>query len=111
MALTPKHVKQIEESWNVVKLDLQGAGLIMFMKLFEIDPHVYDLFPFKGEAMNIENEGIRKHALQVMETIDAAVGLVVSGEIETLKETLIGLGMVHGMKSVQSKDFQVRQTP
>lgn len=41
-----------------------------------------------------------------MESVGMAIGLM--GDPEQLKEILIGLGVVHNMKSVQVESFKVR---
>lgn len=63
------------------------------------------MFSFKNEELNRENEGLRKHGLQVMESIDAAVGLL--EDPEELQEVLITLGIVHHMNEVQLESFGV----
>ena len=77
-------------------------------RLFEIRPNLYKLFAFGDEGFSEDNEKLRKHALDVMTTVDAAIGMVVDGELATLVDTLIELGMVHHMKSVTPKEFEVR---
>lgn len=78
---------------------------LYFYRLFEIAPDLQDLFPFEGEELSEENELLKKHALQVMESVGMAIGLM--GDPEQLKEILIGLGVVHNMKSVQVDSFKV----
>ena len=76
--------------------------------MFEIAPHLKALFPFKDEALSEENELLKKHALQVMQTVDSAVTLLLSGDIKTLQETLIDLGVVHNLNNVKPEHFAVR---
>lgn len=74
-------------------------------RLFEIAPDLLQLFPFKGAAVTPDNELLKKHGVQVMESIDAAIGML--NNPEELKETLIDLGIVHHMKDVKVESFAV----
>lgn len=75
---------------------------IFISRLFLIAPQLLELFTFKDEA---EDKGLRKHGLQVMNSIDGAIGLL--NEPELLEETLIELGIIHNMKSVNIESFGV----
>lgn len=68
-----------------------------------------ELFPF--DAADPSLEGFRKHALDVMETVDKAIEMLVDGDIEELKDTLVELGIVHNMKNVQVESFAVSLIP
>ena len=74
-------------------------------RLFEINPSLQDLFSFKGQRLCDENEGLRKHALDVMKTVDVAVNSL--DDIPALQETLVELGMTHSFKSVKTTHFAV----
>ena len=63
------------------------------------------LFPFRDEELSDENEALRKHAMQVMESINDALGM--AAQPDELKETLIELGVVHNMNSVKVESFAV----
>lgn len=73
--------------------------------MFEIAPDLKKLFPFKDQELSDDNELLKKHAIQVMESIDLAIGMLDTPD--ELKETLITLGIVHNMKSVQLESFGV----
>ena len=64
-----------------------------------------ELFPFQGEELSDENKKLRGHALQVMESIDAAVGML--HDTEKLTDTLLELGIVHNLKNVKVESFAV----
>ena len=55
--------------------------------------------------MTPDNEELKKHGIQVMESIDAAIGML--DNPAELKETLIDLGIVHHMKDVKVESFAV----
>ncbi len=74
-------------------------------RLFEIAPELIEIFPFDGEDLNDDNVSLRKHSMQVMQSINDALGM--ADQPEELKETLIGLGVVHNMSNVQLESFAV----
>ena len=74
-------------------------------RLFEIAPDLQDLFPFKGQELTDQNELLKKHAVQVMETVGTAIGII--HDKPALKDALTDLGIVHHMKSVKIDDFAV----
>ncbi len=76
-------------------------------RLFEIAPELIEIFPFDGEDLDDDNVSLKKHAMQVMQSIDDALGM--ADQPEELKETLIGLGVVHNMSNVDLKSFAVSQ--
>ena len=80
-------------------------GVFMLYRLFEISPHLQDLFSFKGQELTDENEGLRKHALDVMKTVDFAINSL--DDIPALQDTLVELGMTHSFKSVKTTHFAV----
>ena len=87
---------------NIVRLSI---FIVVYFRLFEIAPELQKLFPFDGEAVTADNELLKRHGIQVMESIDAAIGML--DNPEELKETLIDLGIVHHMKDVQVDSFAV----
>lgn len=76
-------------------------------RLFDIQPSLQSLFPFKNQELNDNNEVLRKHALLVMETVDAAIELLKDGKLDSLVTTLIDLGVVHSMNNVKPEHFAV----
>lgn len=74
-------------------------------RLFEIAPDLLSLFPF--DEVSEETPGLKKHASDVMESIDKAIDLLKAGDLEELQDTLLELGIVHHMKSVQVESFAV----
>lgn len=104
MSLTEEEIKLIEDTWSLAKdLGLQKAGTVMFMKLFEIAPDLQELFSFHDEEVSEENESLKKHAVQVMESVGMAIGLL--HDPEKLVSTLTELGIVHHLLQVQLDSF------
>ena len=79
----------------------------MLCRLFEIAPQLIELFPFQDEELSEENELLKKHANQVMESIGTCIELI--SDPEELQETLIGLEIVHHIQNVQVKSFAVSE--
>lgn len=74
-------------------------------RLFEIAPELKNLFPFEDHVVNNEHPGLKRHALQVMDSIDGAISLL--DKPEELKEALLELGIIHNMRDVQLESFAV----
>ena len=72
-------------------------------RLFELAPDLINLFPF--ELNEDSQDGLKKHALQVMQSIDMAIGML--DDQNELEDTLTELGIIHNMKSVQLESFAV----
>lgn len=66
-----------------------------------------NLFPFRDEEISENNEGMKKHGLGVMETIDTAITLVLENKLEELVSILNDLGTVHTLHSVDPIHFTV----
>ncbi len=75
------------------------------LRLFEIAPDLQKLFSFKDEELTESNEKLKKHAVQVMESVGAAIGII--NDQEDLEEVLMELGIIHHMKSVRIDSFAV----
>ena len=90
-------VKLLASSVNYIIMSLH--------RLFEIAPELQNLFPFKEEDIDGNNSLLKKHAVQVMESIDGAIGML--GNPDELQENLIELGIIHHMKDVQLESFAV----
>ena len=78
-------------------------------RLFQIDPFVQQKFPFRDVAYEDleDDESFLKHSLLVMETIDAAISLVLDKDFSKLQETLMELGAAHAMQGLKTGDFDV----
>ena len=95
---TADPMKQISEdvtrTWALVAAGpLEPVGVAFFLKIFEIAPEALQLFPFKDEPDLAESPKLKKHAMSVMNTVDAAVkGLA---DLDKLVPVLQGLGKRH----------------
>ena len=112
MVSSKNHAMYVEcLRWILYKIQFVLANYhpshLTLCRLFQIAPELAKLFPFGDgeETLDENNPGLIKHGLQVMESIDAAVGLL--GDLEELVETLKTLGIVHNMANVQLDSFAV----
>ena len=85
------------------------AGVTLYYyfapRLFEIAPELQELFSFHDEEVSEENESLKKHAVQVMESVGMAIGLL--HDPKALVSTLTELGIVHHLHQVQLDSFGV----
>lgn len=86
-------------------LCLYHTPIIMCYRLFEIAPELEKLFSFAEMTTEDKKQKQLQHGMQVMESIGAAIEML--DDPETLKETLLGLGIMHNMKDVQVNSFAV----
>ena len=70
-------------------------------RLFEISPKLKVLFPFDPVP---DNDGLRAHALNVVETVGAAVDNL--DDLRVLKPELENLGKVHAAFELSAKDYE-----
>eukprot|EP00898_Chlorokybus_atmophyticus_P007291 jgi/Chlat1/7563/Chrsp63S00556 len=84
---------------------LTSAGVMLFNNLFEMSPHVLDLFPFKDDTGKPFQQVLEAHALQVMTTL----GRVVEGlnDIETLVPFLRDLTARHVPYGVELVHYDI----
>ena len=72
-------------------------------RLFEIAPHLRELFPFGQDPKGPQ---LRSHALNVMNTVGTAVGLL--DQSDQLVPVLKQLGQTHASFQLTAKEYQVR---
>ena len=73
--------------------------------MFEIAPELQELFSFKQEDLTPSNERLKKHAVQVMESVGMAIEII--DDQSQMEEVLLELGIVHHMKGVKINTFAV----
>mmetsp|Transcript_6809 Transcript_6809/g.9940 ORF Transcript_6809/g.9940 Transcript_6809/m.9940 type:complete len:171 (+) Transcript_6809:35-547(+) len=115
-----KSIENVVSSWkNVKSIDNyeEVAGVILFRKIFKIAPDASALFRFaqgvekdeNGELPEaiFESFHLKSHAKGVIQTVDAAVGLLEKDEIPQLVEVLRELGRRHNKYGVRFPHFEV----
>lgn len=77
----------------------------MFYRLFEVSPDLQNLFPFAGDTLTDDHEGMKEHSYTVMTSLDECLKIV--HDVPKLKDELISLGAVHHIHGVTSAHFAV----
>ncbi|WAR19739.1 NGB-like protein [Mya arenaria] len=106
MVLSTEQVKLVQGSWELLKDDLGRLGLIVFLRLFEMEPQMKTVFP-KIVQMNHDNkletnivkDMLQRHAVTVMEGLGAAVESLDDSRI--LNSVLISIGQTHVQRQVK----------
>lgn len=102
--LTEEHKQIVQETWNIIKLDISRIGIVLFMRLFEKYPDVQQLFVhFRGltteELKN--NKKLRDHGLRVLNTLDKCITRI--DEQERLEKLLLELGQKHVLYNIKTE--------
>lgn len=98
--------KIIRRTWKLLANDLTGRGSSVFLKIFLLNPHVKELFPFKqldGETL-IKSQLFRGHASRFMQAVGAVVDNI-DNPAEALSPLLIELGQKHAHYSGFMPDY------
>ncbi|XP_062591844.1 neuroglobin-like isoform X3 [Saccostrea cucullata] len=102
--LSESDIKNIEESWKLLRKDISKVGVVMFMNLFQTHPEVQDAFlPFQQLAKeDMEHSAIlRSHALRVMGTVDKCLTRIRTPE--KLQNLMHELGERHANYSARQE--------
>jgi hemoglobin-like flavoprotein len=94
------------------------AGELLFRKIFAIAPQALFLFSFGEEhkdktqdEINMDkiyaSDGFKKHATGVIKTVNAAVGMLASSDMNQLITVLKGLGKRHVAYGVQAEHYPI----
>lgn len=88
-----------KETWELLKVDLEGNGARVYFGMFESSPAIKVMFPFTHDEqfrrLGLADQRLRNHAATVM----IAVGSVINGmneDLKATKNTLKSLGASHG---------------
>ena len=74
-------------------------------RLFEVSPDLQNLFPFAGDTLTDDHEGMKEHSYIVMTSLDDCLKIV--HDVPKLTDELISLGAVHHIHNVTSEHFAV----
>ncbi|KAF5271231.1 hypothetical protein FQA39_LY08238 [Lamprigera yunnana] len=103
--LTNVEKELIKNSWSLVKKDLKGHGIELFLIFFKDFPEYQNFFPFRDvpyEELRTNNK-LRSHGVSVMYAIGAIVDNLDDNDV------LIGLleknGESHGKRKVTAKHY------
>lgn len=98
--LTDLQVQMIRSSWEKVLPNKKDHGELLFHKVFQIAPHLKDLFPFGSD---LADPKFTEHALNVMNAIDLAVQNLDNPDV--LIPKLKALGRAHAMFDLTETEF------
>mmetsp|Transcript_1068 Transcript_1068/g.2907 ORF Transcript_1068/g.2907 Transcript_1068/m.2907 type:complete len:457 (+) Transcript_1068:1-1371(+) len=106
--LDNRDIDLVQQTWKQVsRLGFEAVGRVVFMNIFKIAPTALGLFPFRDDGPRLWAPGGRasRHAMNVVKTLDAAVGLL--KDLETLAPILKSLGLRHVGYGVLPEHYDV----
>ncbi|XP_033744301.1 neuroglobin-like [Pecten maximus] len=94
--VTDKQKRIIKKTWKMMCSNITGHGVKVFLRIFQLHPHVKQLFPCRdveGEDL-LRDSNFKGHASRFMQAVGAAVDNI--DDIEAvLTPLLFGLGRNH----------------
>lgn len=107
-ALTPRQAQLVRSTWAVLSQDLAGTGVIVFKRLLTRYPELCRLFRKfmtlrEDGSYEWDMEGLQRHALLVMQGLEAAVENLDDSRV--LADILYELGRKHARFNVQEDMF------
>ncbi|CDQ66612.1 neuroglobin-1 [Oncorhynchus tshawytscha] len=107
--LTEKEKELIRVSWESLGKNKVPHGVIMFSRLFELEPALLNLFHYNTNCGTIQDclssPEFLDHVTKVMLVIDAAVSHL--DNLHTLEDFLLNLGKKHQAVGVNTQSFAV----
>nr|XP_046163603.1 neuroglobin-1 [Oncorhynchus gorbuscha]XP_046163604.1 neuroglobin-1 [Oncorhynchus gorbuscha]XP_046163605.1 neuroglobin-1 [Oncorhynchus gorbuscha] len=107
--LTEKEKELIRVSWESLGRNKVPHGVIMFSRLFELEPALLNLFHYNTNCGTIQDclssPEFLDHVTKVMLVIDAAVSHL--DNLHTLEDFLLNLGKKHQAVGVNTQSFSV----
>ncbi|KAJ8290481.1 hypothetical protein GJAV_G00013390 [Gymnothorax javanicus] len=105
--LTGKDKELIRNSWESLGKNKVPHGIVMFTRLFELDPGLFALFRYKMNCRSaqdcLSSPEFLDHITKVMLVIDAAVSHL--DDLHSLEDFLFNLGRKHQAVGVQTQSF------
>ncbi|XP_067000253.1 globin [Anabrus simplex] len=104
--LTPRQVQFITDTWTLVKKDIRGNGVDLFMRLFRIRPELQKRFSSFADMPLEElakSKRLQAHTNSVMYALDSVVDSL--NDPECLNEMLLKIGENHGRRRITERDF------
>uniref|UniRef100_A0A8C1HN72 Nitrite reductase n=1 Tax=Cyprinus carpio TaxID=7962 RepID=A0A8C1HN72_CYPCA len=107
--LSEKEKGLIRDSWESLGKNKVPHGIVLFTRLFELDPALLTLFSYStncGVAPEcLSSPEFLEHVTKVMLVIDAAVSHL--DDLHTLEDFLLNLGRKHQAVGVKTQSFTV----
>ncbi|KAG9268574.1 neuroglobin [Astyanax mexicanus] len=105
--LTGKDKELIRDSWESLGKNKVPHGIVMFTRLFELDPSLLTLFNYKTNCGVVpeclSSPEFLEHVTKVMLVVDAAVSHL--DDLHTLEDFLLNLGKKHQAVGVNTQSF------
>ncbi|XP_042630323.1 neuroglobin [Cyprinus carpio] len=105
--LSEKEKGLIRDSWESLGKNKVPHGIVLFTRLFELDPALLTLFSYStncGVAPEcLSSPEFLEHVTKVMLVIDAAVSHL--DDLHTLEDFLLNLGRKHQAVGVKTQSF------
>ncbi|KAK3093481.1 hypothetical protein FSP39_016261 [Pinctada imbricata] len=103
--VTREDKRLVKQSWKFFGNDLDGVGLEVFQRLFEMQEHLKKLFASmssqkNGHHMFIDDDKLRSHGKIVMEALGSAVESL--DDSVFLTNLLIAMGTKHSVYDVKT---------
>ncbi|XP_064484854.1 neuroglobin-like [Ornithodoros turicata] len=107
-ALTPRQAELVRSTWAIVSQDLAGTGVVVFKRLLTRYPELCRLFRKfmtlrEDGTYDWDMEGLQRHALLVMQGLEAAVENLDDSRV--LGDILYELGRKHARFNVHEDMF------
>ncbi|XP_028994416.1 neuroglobin [Betta splendens] len=107
--LSAKDKELIRGSWESLGKNKVPHGVIMFSRLFELDPALLSLFRYSTNCDTtqdcVSSPEFLEHVTKVMLVIDAAVSHL--DDLPSLEDFLLNLGRKHQAVGVSTQSFAV----
>ncbi|XP_077395674.1 neuroglobin [Festucalex cinctus] len=107
--LSGKDKELIRSSWESLGKNKVPHGVVMFSRLFELDPALLTLFHYNTNCGNtqdcLSSPEFLEHVTKVMLVIDAAVSHL--DDLHSLEDFLLNLGRKHRAVGVNPQSFAV----
>ncbi|KAL3883342.1 hypothetical protein ACJMK2_029616 [Sinanodonta woodiana] len=91
-----KQKRVIIKTWKCLSCDISGNGAKVFLRIFQLNPHVKQLFPCRhveGAAL-LQDPDFKGHAARFMQAVGAVIDNIDDME-GALRDLLLGLGKQH----------------
>ncbi|KAF5909722.1 neuroglobin, partial [Clarias magur] len=105
--LSSKDKELIRDSWESLGKNKVPHGIVLFTRLFELDPALLNLFDYKTKCGVVpeclSSPEFLDHVTKVMLVIDAAVNQL--DDLDSLDDFLLNLGKKHQAVGVKTQSF------
>lgn len=109
IGLNARQLFLLSKNWKGISRKMEETGVNMFIRMFENNAEVYDVFKGLRHLRGLErekqekDESLENHAIAVMAVFDDAIGRI--GEPGKFFDVLEKYGKMHAMKPGFSADF------